>query len=92
MVVALVPFWFFLQSCVDKKGFHILYRYVAEWIELWDLEAVTSYNREMGVCGPIGASRLKIFHPWFTPTVFLHSSRKGPSGSNMLKSINSSKF
>ena len=51
-------------------------RYMAEWIpvygESWDLEAMTSYNREIGVRGPVGTSRLEFFHPGFTPTVFLH--------------------
>ena len=48
------------------------YRYMAEWIESWDLEAMTSYNREIGVRGPVGTSKLEFFHPGFTPTVFLH--------------------
>ena len=46
--------------------------YLAEWIESWDLEAMTSYNREIGVRGPVGTSKLEFFHPGFTPTVFLH--------------------
>ena len=47
-------------------------RYMAEWIESSDLEAMTSYNREIGVGGPVGTSKLEFFHPGFTPTVFLH--------------------
>ena len=56
-------------------------RYVAEWIELWDLEAMTSYNREIGVRGPVGASRREFFHPGFTPTptVFLHQAESVPA-------------
>ena len=46
--------------------------YMAEWIESWDLKAMTSYSREIGVCGPVGTSRLEFFHSGFTPTVFLH--------------------
>ena len=46
-------------------------RYMAEWIESWDLEAMTSYNREIGVHSPVGASKLEFFHPGFIPTVFL---------------------
>ena len=40
-----------------------LNRNMAEWIESWDLEAKTSYNREIGVRGPVGASKLEFFHP-----------------------------
>ena len=29
-------------------------RYMAHWIDLWDIEAMTSYNREIGVCGQSG--------------------------------------
>ena len=47
------------------------YRYMAEWIESWDLEAMTSYNWEIGVRGPLDTSRLEFFHPGFTPMVFL---------------------
>ena len=47
-------------------------RYMAEWIESWDLEAMTSFSREIGVRGPVGTSRLEFFHPGFIPTVFLH--------------------
>ena len=47
-------------------------RYMAEWIESWDLEAMTSYNREIGVRGLVGTSKLEFFHPGFTPMVFLH--------------------
>ena len=56
-------------------GLHDRYmadQYMAEWIESWDLEAMTSYNREIGVRGPVGTSKLEFFHPGFTPTVFLH--------------------
>ena len=56
-----------------------VHRYVAEWIELWDLEAMTSYNREIGVRGPVGAIRLEFFHPGFTPTVFLHQAESVPA-------------
>ena len=45
---------------------------MAEWIELCDLEAMTLYNREIGVHGPVGTRRLEFFHPGFTTTVFLH--------------------
>ena len=62
------------------KGLHVrIDRYVTEWIELWDLEAMTSYNREIGVRGPVGASRLEFFHPGFTPTVFLHQAESVPA-------------
>ena len=44
---------------------------MAEYIELWDLEAMTS-DREIGVRGPVGTSRLEFFHPGFILTVFLH--------------------
>ena len=50
----------------------VIVQYMAEWIELWDLEAMTSYNREIGVHSPVGTSRLEFFHPGFTPKVFLH--------------------
>ena len=46
-------------------------RYVAEWIELWYLEAMTSCNWEIRVPGPVGASKLEFFHPGFIPTVYL---------------------
>ena len=35
------------------------YRYIAEWIESWDLEAMTSYNREIGVRGPVSTTSIK---------------------------------
>ena len=61
---------------------------MAEWIESWDLEAMTSYNREIGVRGPVGTSMLEFF-PGFTPTAFLHwISQKCPSA----KSKNYFKF
>ena len=38
-------------------------QFMAEWIELWDLEAMTSYSREIVVRGPVGTSRLEFFYP-----------------------------
>ena len=43
---------------------------MAEWIESWDLEVMTSYSREIGVRGPVGTSTLEFFHPVLMPTVF----------------------
>ena len=64
-----------------------VYRYMAEWIELWDFEAMTSYNREIGVRGPVGTSRLEFFYPGFTPTVFLQSAL-----AQKVKTLPNSKF
>ena len=63
--------WIISEMYVE---FHLwsINRYMAEWIESWDLEAMTSFNREIGVRGPVGTSKLEFFHPGFTPTVFLH--------------------
>ena len=36
---------------------------MAEWIESSDLEAMTSYNREIGVRGPVGTSSAVVFSP-----------------------------
>ena len=52
---------------------------MAEWIESWDLEAMTSYNREIGVRGPVGTS--KLFHHGFSP---LAESRVGASNLDVL--------
>ena len=59
------------DSCSHNKAKTVYNRYMAEWIESWDLEAMTSYNWEIGVRGPVGTSRLEFFQPGFTPTVFL---------------------
>ena len=52
---------------------------MAEWIESWDLEAMTSYNREIGVRGPVGTSKLEFFHLGLHPR-FFSTSRKCSSG------------
>ena len=65
--------------------------YVAQWKEVWDIEAMTSLNREIGVF----AARLAQVGGVFSPEDHTHgfSPLKHISGSNMLKSnINSSKF
>ena len=61
---------------------------MAEWIELWDLEAMTSCNREIGVCGVVGTSRLEFFLAGFILTFFLHIAESVLS--EVL--LNSSKF
>ena len=61
----------YIRIISDTKSI-LFNRYMAEWIESWDLEAMTSFTREIGVSGPVGTSRLEFFHPGFIPTVFLH--------------------
>ena len=60
------------------KNYTVINPYMAEWMESWDLEAMTSYNREIRVRGPVGTSWgffTRGSHPRFFST-----SRKCSSG------------
>ena len=53
-------------------------QYMAERMELWDLEVMTSYDQEIWVRGPVGISRLEFYHTGFTPRVGVISSAGPP--------------